>query len=163
MADTRKKFSDLAEIVSTGVNGNEVAPLAYLGKNYRIRLRELKNYIRVDIPSSIRIEDVLSELPAENIVEGVPYAIGPVIVDGAEQYELHIYYVGKGWTYMGYLNSASVALTDELGDSKTLAMSQYGVKKALQPIVMTQSEYDALVESGGITDDDMTIRYIVES
>lgn len=156
----RKKFSDLEEKFS--ILGNEVVPLAYLGRNYRLRLRALRDYIRIDIPSSIRIEEVLSELPTEDIVEGVPYAIGPVTVDGVEQYELYIYYEGKGWTNMGYLNSSSLSLTDELGDSKTMAMSQYGVTQALQPIVMTQDEYDALVESGAITDDDTTIRYIVE-
>lgn len=156
----REKIRDMIPLSSP--TGAELMPVARNGANYKVLLSSMRKFILEGIDTSIRIEAVLPELPTEDIVEGVPYAIGPVTVDGVEQYELYIYYEDKGWTNMGYLNSPSLSLTDELGDSKTLAMSQYGVTKALQPIVMTQSQFDALVESGAITDDDTTIRYIVE-
>lgn len=61
------------------------------------------------------------------------------------------------------MNSASIQIVQEMGDSETLVMSQKAVTEAIRPIVMTQEEFDALVANGEITDDDMTIRYIVES
>jgi hypothetical protein len=63
---------------------------------------------------------------------------------------------------MGYMNSASIQIVQEMGDSETLVMSQKAVTEAIRPIVMTQEEFDALVANGEISDDDTTIRYIVE-
>ncbi len=165
MATTnRQKIRDMREISSP--QGGEMLASAFLGRNYRIKVSALKRYINSDMPSSISIVDVLPELPTTNIVEGRPYAIGPVRdAEGNEVYELWIYYAFKTpqWRSMGYMNSASIQIVQEMGDSETLVMSQKAVTEAIRPIVMTQEEFDALVANGEITDDDMTIRYIVES
>ena len=162
MATEKRKISDLSEIGNIG--GNEVTLLTFLGKSYRARLSVVKEFMRYGMSSTIKIVDILPSLPVRDIVAGEPYAIGPVTDDqGNPLYKLYVYNArNESWNYMGYMNSSTVGLTDELGDSKSLAMSQYGVTKAVKPIVMTESEFNDMLASGEITDDDMTIRYIVE-
>lgn len=115
---------------------------------------EFKNSLKLD--GVVQSEELLDTL--SDVQSGALYSVGP---DSNDQYKLYAY-VNNSWTYMGYLNSSSVDITQSLGQSQNLAISQKAVTDALTPIIMTQAEFDALVSNGTITDDDLTIRYIID-
>ena len=115
---------------------------------------EFKNSLKLD--GVVQSEELLTTLP--DVQSGALYSVGP---DSNDRYKLYAY-VNGSWTYMGYLNSSSIDITQSLGQSQNLAISQKAVTDALTPIIMTQAEFDALVSNGTITDDDLTIRYIID-
>ena len=115
---------------------------------------EFKNSLKLD--GVVQSEELLDTLP--DVQSGALYSVGP---DSNDRYKLYAY-VNNSWTYMGYLNSSSIDITQSLGQSQNLAISQKAVTDALTPIIMTQAEFDALVSNGTITDDDLTIRYIID-
>lgn len=115
---------------------------------------EFKNSLKLD--GVVQSEELLDTL--SDVQSGALYSVGP---DSNDQYKLYAY-VNNSWTYMGYLNSSSIDITQSLGQSQNLAISQKAVTDALTPIIMTQAEFDALVSNGTITDDDLTIRYIID-
>lgn len=115
---------------------------------------EFKNSLKLD--GVVQSEELLTTL--SDVQSGALYSVGP---DSNDQYKLYAY-VNSSWTYMGYLNSSSIDITQSLGQSQNLAISQKAVTDALTPIIMTQAEFDALVSNGTITDDDLTIRYIID-
>lgn len=115
---------------------------------------EFKNSLKLD--GVVQSEELLTTL--SDVQSGALYSVGP---DSNDQYKLYAY-VNGSWTYMGYLNSSSIDITQSLGQSQNLAISQKAVTDALTPIIMTQAEFDALVSNGTITDDDLTIRYIID-
>lgn len=115
---------------------------------------EFKNSLKLD--GVVQSEELLTTL--SDVQSGALYSVGP---DSNNQYKLYAY-VNNSWTYMGYLNSSSIDITQSLGQSQNLAISQKAVTDALTPIIMTQAEFDALVSNGTITDDDLTIRYIID-
>lgn len=115
---------------------------------------EFKNSLKLD--GVVQSEELLTTL--SNVQSGALYSVGP---DSNNRYKLYAY-VNNSWTYMGYLNSSSIDITQSLGQSQNLAISQKAVTDALTPIIMTQAEFDALVSNGTITDDDLTIRYIID-
>ena len=115
---------------------------------------EFKNSLKLD--GVVQSEELLTTLP--DVQSGALYSVGP---DSNDRYKLYAY-VNNSWTYMGYLNSSSIDITQSLGQSQNLAISQKAVTDALTPIIMTQAEFDALVSNGTITDDDLTIRYIID-
>lgn len=115
---------------------------------------EFKNSLKLD--GVVQSEELLTTL--SDVQSGALYSVGP---DSNNQYKLYAY-VNGSWTYMGYLNSSSIDITQSLGQSQNLAISQKAVTDALTPIIMTQAEFDALVSNGTITDDDLTIRYIID-
>lgn len=115
---------------------------------------EFKNSLKLD--GVVQSEELLDTLP--DVQSGALYSVGP---DSNDRYKLYAY-VNNSWTYMGYLNSSSIDITQSLGQSQNLAISQKAVTDALTPIIMTYAEFDALVSNGTITDDDLTIRYIID-
>lgn len=141
--------------------GDEQIPVAWRGRNFKLKVDAIRDYVLKRINNSLKVYQVLPSLPLYNIVDGVPYAIGP---DENGDYDIYMHFVDHTpqWVNMGHLNAANIPLASELGDSDTIAMSQRGVTEALKPIILTQTEFDAMLDSGEITDSDTTIRYIID-
>ena len=141
--------------------GDEQIPVAWRGRNFKVKMDTLRDFILSRVDSTLKVYEVLPSLPLFNIVDGVPYAIGP---DSDGDYTIYMHFAEHSpqWVNMGNMNAANIQITQGLGDSDTLVMSQRAVTEALKPIILTQEEFDQMISNGEITDNDTTIRYIID-
>ena len=151
----------IREMKSTSPVGDEQIPVAWRGRNFKVKVDALRDYVLSRVDNTLKVYEVLPSLPLFNIVDGVPYAIGP---DSNGDYTIYMHFADRNpnWVNMGNLNAANIQIAQSVGDSDTLVMSQRAVTEALKPIVLTQTEFDSMLESGEISDDDTTIRYIID-
>lgn len=130
------------------------------------RFTDLQNKIKVNAEditkliyrNSLNIYKILPDLDSlyslTEIKIGALYAVGP---EEDDKYKIFIH-TGEEWTYMGYLNSASVDITQEVGNSENLVMSQKAIKEnfiassSVRNIDTshTQEEIESMIEDGTI-------------
>lgn len=70
------------------------------------------------------LPDVESLYNLDKIKEGAIYSVGP---DSENKYKIFVH-VDDKWVYMGYLNSSHIDVTQEIGTSENLVMSQKAIK-----------------------------------
>lgn len=99
-----------------------------------------------EFTTSLAIEKYVkttSELP-ENIKVGTIYMVGPI----NDKYHLYVF-THEGWKDNGEFNGLPIGLVQELGNSKTEAVSQDLLTREIQNVynsmvVLSEAEYDSL-------------------